>query len=492
MTIVVGGIWHETNTFSPLVTDRECFDRYQLIEGAAIRDTFAGTNSELGGMLDAAAELGVPLVPSIFGGALPSGIVTREMLALLVNRICTVVRETPDVTGVLLALHGAMVAEGVAQADAYVLSQVRRVLGPRRPLVCTLDSHANLTASAVAAADVLVGYDTLPHVDMAERGAEAVRLLVRLLDGEPPPHAAFRKLPLLSTPERQATTENPMQAVMAHCHRLERAPGIWTASVMLGFPYADVPHLGMATLAYADDPAQAEATADALAHDLWRQRHQFTPDLSPPGAAVQRARMTRGGPVMLIESADNVGGGAPGDGTILLNALLEAQPGSASIVIWDPVAAAAAAETGIGRRFRRQVGGNTLSLHGPPVWLDGRVEFCDALRYQRDRDYFRGQTIDLGLVARITVGDVHVILTSERLMPFDTLHLRRVGLSPPALDIIVMKSASNWSVAFGDIAAEAIYVDTPGVCSANLAHLPYEHFKGRCFPLDPDSVWPGP
>ena len=489
MSIVIGGIWHETNTFSPLATDRECFERFQLVEGEAILDVFAGTNSEIGGMIEAARELGVHLVPSIFGGALPSGKVKRSALDYFVDRICLQVRQTSGVNGVLLALHGAMVAEGLDEADAHVLRQVRRVLGPSRPLVATFDSHANLSEAAVRTADLLIGYDTLPHVDMAEHGAEALRLLHRMLREGRRPRAAFRKLPLLSAPQRQATTESPMREVMDRCRQLERDPGAWTVSVVLGFPYADVPHLGMAVLSYADRQRDADAAADTLAAEMWERREAFLPELEAPAPAVWRAASARAGPVMLIEPADNVGGGAPGDGTVILEALLACKPSSAAIVLWDPVAAAAAREVGAGGRFQRLVGGNTLALHGPPVPLDGRVEFCAEVRYRRDREYYRGQMINLGPVARVAAGGVEVVLTSERLMPFDTMHLRSVGLTPAALNIIVMKCASNWSVAFGDIAAEAIYVDTPGVCSSNLTRMPYSRFTGTCFPLEAATQW---
>ncbi len=489
MSVVIGGIWHETNTFSPLLTDLDCFRQFQLIEGDAIREVFDGTNSELGGMLEAARELGVDVVPTVFGGAVPSGRVSREALDYLVDRICAGLHAAPAADGVVLALHGAMVAEGLEEADAYVLRRVRQALGPDRPLVATFDSHANLTDAAVRSADVLVGYDTLPHVDMAERGSEALRLLHRLLRERRRPCLAFRKLPLLTTPQRQATTESPMREVMDRCHRLEREVGSWTASAVLGFPYADVPHLGMAALAYADEQAHADEMADALAGAIWERREAFVPELMSPARAIARAASPGEGPVMLIEPADNVGGGAPGDGTVVLKALLERASASAAIVIWDPVAAEAAREAGTGARFRQRVGGNTLALHGPPVALDGRVEFCDRVVYRRDRDYYRGQFIDLGVVARVAAGNVQVILTSERLMPFDTMHLRSVGLVPETLSIIVMKCASNWSVAFGDIASDAIYVDTPGVCSSNLARMPYTRLDRACFPLDMDASW---
>lgn len=483
MAVLIGGIWHETNTFSPLETDLDCFRRFQLVEGDAIAEVFAGTNSELGGMLEAAAQLAVTVVPTIYGGALPSGQVQRDALDYLIERICAGLTGKQHIEAVVLALHGAMVAEGLEQADAYVLARVRRALGPERPLVATFDSHANLTETFLRPADVLIGYDTLPHVDMAERGAEAMRTVIRLIRERRRPHVAFRKLPLLSTPQRQATTETPMREVMALCHRLERDPHTWTASAVLGFPYADVPHLGMAALAYADDQSRADEIADALAQQIWDRRIEFSPALASPAEAIAQAQARPDGPVMLIEPADNVGGGAPGDGTFILQALLAQARRPTAVVIWDPRAVAAAQEIGVGGRFRQPVGGNTLTLHGPPVVLDGEVAFCDRVIYHRDRDYFRGQRIDLGLVARIAAGDVQVILTSERLMPFDTMHLRKVGLVPEELGLIVMKCASNWSVAFGHIAARAIYVDTPGVCTSNLEHLPYTRLDRQYHPL---------
>ena len=485
MAVLIGGIWHETNTFSPLETDLDCFRRFQLVEGDAIPQVFAGTNSELGGMLEAATTLGIEVVPTIYGGALPSGQVQRAALDHLVERICAGLTGGRPIEAVVLALHGAMVAEGLEQADAYVLARVRQALGPERPLVATFDSHANLTETFVRPADVLIGYDTLPHVDMAERGAEAMRTVERLLRETRRPCVAFRKLPLLSTPQCQATTEAPMRAVMALCHRLELDPRTWTASAVLGFPYADVAHLGMATLAYADDQLRADEIADALAQQIWDHRDEFSPELASPLEAIQQAQTSPDRPVMLIEPADNVGGGAPGDGTLILHALLAQARRPAAVVIWDPRAVAIAQEIGVGGRFRHTVGGNTLDLHGPPVALDGEVAFCDGVVYRRDRDYFRGQRIDLGLVARIAVGQVQVILTSERLMPFDTLHLRKVGLVPEQLALIVMKCASNCSVAFGHIAARAIYVDTPGVCTSNLEHLSYTRLERHCHPLQP-------
>ena len=116
------------------------------------------------------------------------------------------------------------------------------------------------------------------------------------------------------------------------------------------------------------------------------------------------------GPFILSEPADNVGGGAPGDSTFILLALLAAGANGASVVLWEPEAAAAAARVGVGGRFKFAVGGKTHALHGTPVPIDGVVGFAAPVRYRRDASYMTGQPVDLGMVARIDVGGIRVVL----------------------------------------------------------------------------------
>jgi microcystin degradation protein MlrC len=487
--ILVGGVWHETNSFCPLPTDLAAFRRFLYAEGDALIATFRDTNTEIGGMIERAAALEFELVPTVFAGALPAGLVAREALDHIVARLCAGAN-AGKIDGALLALHGAMVAEGAEEADAHVAARVRATLGPDVPVVATFDLHANLSRALVDAVDLLIGYDTLPHVDMGDRGREAAVLLDRLLRGGARPCKAFRKLPLMLTPQTQATTDGPMRELMAECHAVERTPEIWTCSIVQGFPYCDVPQLGAAVLAYADTQAAADAAADRLALGYWRRREDLLPTLVPLAEAARLAATSNRGPLILAEPADSVGGGAPGDGTHLLRALLAARAGAGFVAIWDASAAAQAARAGVGGRFAAPVGGRTLPLHGAPVQLDGTVQFAGPVRYKRDKAYMTGQPVDLGLCARIDAGGLHVLLTSERLMPFDTMHLRAVGLDPARERFVSTKCGSNWASAFGDIAASHIYVDTPGITTSNLERLPYARAPRPIYPLDRATKWP--
>ena len=476
--VLFGGIWHETNSFCPVGTDLGAFRRFALVEGDALLTAYEGTNTEIGGFVAEARRQDFELVPTLFAGAIPSGLVNRTALDHLTDAVVARA-ERRDFDGVLFAIHGAMVAEGIDEADAYVLQRLRDAIGGDIPLVVTFDLHGNITQNLVDAADVLVGYDTLPHVDMAERGREAAQILRRLLDGAARPGKAFRKLPMLTVPQMQGTGSEPMRGIMAELHRLEQRTGLVTASVAPGFPYTDVPHLGMAVIAYGD---RADESADRLATLIWSRREQFRPHLLSPEEAVQRAMAEPRGPVFLTEPADNVGGGAPGDSTVLLAAMVAAHAAGV-VVIWDAAAATAAAATGIGGRYRGAIGGKTVPLHGSPFTIDGRVTFAGPVAYRRDAAYMTGQPVDLGLVATVAMGDVKVVLTSERAMPFDTLHLRRAGIVPEQERIVSLKCGSNWRAAFGDMAAAQYYVDTPGICTSNIERMPLSRLRGEYFPL---------
>jgi microcystin degradation protein MlrC len=387
------------------------------------------------------------------------------------------------------SLHGALVAEGEAHADAALVIRLRAAVGADVLLAATFDIHANLSPALFAAADLLIGYDTYPHTDMAARGREAAAGLAGILASGRRPAKAFRKLPLLTVPQVQATAETPMREVIAELHALEAMPDVLTASVAVGFPYADVPQQGVAVVAYGEQQAAVEAAAERLAAALWVRRHAFVPALVPADDAVRQALAGPPGPVVLVDVADNVGGGAPGDGTVILAALLAAGARDAVVVLWAPAAARACAALAPGARFRGTVGGSD-HRHGPPFELAATIERAGPVEYRRRSSYMTGQQVRLGQVAVIQAGGVRVVLTEQRAMPFDADHLRVVGVRPEAQRILVCKSAIGWQAAFGEIATRHIFVDTPGICPSDLRRLAYRNGAAACFPLDPDATWP--
>jgi len=99
---------HETNTFSNVRTDRAQFEARNLHYGGEIIETFRGTGTCLGGMIEAAERLGATLVPSVAAAASPAGLVTRDIYAHVKERVLADLMGAGRLDGVLLDLHGAM------------------------------------------------------------------------------------------------------------------------------------------------------------------------------------------------------------------------------------------------------------------------------------------------------------------------------------------------------------------------------------------------
>jgi microcystin degradation protein MlrC len=160
------------------------------------------------------------------------------------------------------------------------------------------------------------------------------------------------------------------------------------------------------------------------------------------------------------------------------------------VVLWAPEAAAEGRRLGVGRRFRGLVGGRIDDRHGPPVDLDGVIEFARTIEYRRGSSYMTGQLVRLGEVAIVNAGGVRIVLTEQRVMPFDADHLTVLGIEPAVQKILVCKSAIGWRAAFGDVAKAHIFVDTPGICASDLRQLGCSHGQQDMFPLNPEAAWP--
>ncbi len=487
--VFVTGFWHETNTFSATRTELADFHAYQYAEGDGLFSAFAYTNTEIGGVMNMALELDLNLIPGLFAGALPSGIITAGAFEEIRGRTLELLAAAGEIDGILVHLHGAAVAEGRDEADRDFLLAIRESL-PLVPIVATFDLHANLTEGLIAAADALVGYDTYPHNDMAERGAEAARILHRMLWSAKRPEKVFRKLPFAPPPQVQGTDAEPAVQIMAKMHEMEDWGGVWSASIAWGFPYADISHLGVGVLVQGDEFHHTNRIADELAVSIWRRRGEFDAGLIPVEQAVSQAMAAEAGPVILVDVADNAGGGSPGDGTTILAELLDQDARDAVVVLCDPEAVRAAKALGAGATFSANVGGKADDLHGPPVPLVGQVIFQEPVLYERRGDYMTGQRIDLGEVAVIRAGGVTVMLTEQKALPFDADHLAAAGIDAQAQRIIVVKSAIAWQAHFRTFAKGEIYVDTPGVCASNLKRFAYSKLQRDIYPIAEDGIWP--
>ena len=282
-------------------------------------------------------------------------------------------------------------------------------------------------------ADLLHGYKTYPHVDMAERGVEATERLLQVAAKRIRPTAALRTPPILPPLGNQGTARGPMRRLYDMADEMEKDPKVISVSVFAGFPLADIRPAGLGVYVVTDgDQALADRLADQLARAAWEHRHEFIHKALPVPEAVARALAAEGRPILLADMADNTGGGAAGDGTEVLRELLRVGARSAIVAcIWDPAAVRGVRE---GRRrpsrSRSRWAARWTTATAPRA-RDGHG--ADALRRplraQGPHDA-RGLPGRLGTTAVLDVNDVKIILISYRWQTLDPEMIRFVGLDP--------------------------------------------------------------
>lgn len=487
--VAIGGIAHETNTFVPEPTTLEAFRARSYLVGDDVVRRCRGAGNVIGGIIEAADGDEVELLPILVASALPGGRVESRAWSVLRSRFVDGLRARAvgpwPLDGVVLVLHGAMVAENDEDPEGPLLADVRTVVGPSVPIVGVLDSHANVSEAMVGAADVLVGYRTYPHVDVVERGRDAFALLRRVGGGGMRPVTALRRLPmLLPLPAQRTDGETAMRSVVELGRELEREPGIVAVDVAGGFPYADVTDAGVSVRVTADgDETLAETTADRLAAAFWHRRDRFRFDALDPDEAIDRAlaASSRSGLVVLAEVADNPGSGARGDGTLLLERLLErGVRGAVVAAIPAPEAVAAAFAGGRGETVR-------VAL-GPPG--QSRIDLAVRVRRLADGVFIAsgpmstGGPTRVGRTALLEIDGVEIVVCERRVAATDPALLRMVGIEPASRRLIVLKSSVHFRAAFGSLATAILEVETPGLSPSNLSSLPYRRVRRPIAPLD--------
>jgi len=388
-------------------------------------------------------------------------------------------------------LHGAMVSEDQLDCEGEILAEVRRRVGLNCPIVATLDMHGNVSPRMVEEANVLVGFRCNPHTDAYDRGVEAVKIVEQLLNDRTPTASSLIHPPLLLNALNTWTEKDPLYSVHQAAKGLLKDERIINISVMGGFGYADTPDTGMSVVTSTkDDKALADQVSRELAEIAWKHRSAAGYLGEDPVTAVERAMRSNRRPVVLADVGDNIGGGTPGDGTVLLQTLLDKGAEGAVVVIADEQAAATAYNAGIGSWLEMEVGGKHDCLHGDPVCLRCVVENISEGHFRiSGKDHFAnlyGNEVNMGLCAVVRCGRVRVLLTSKRTPPGDLNQIRSQGIEPTSQSILVVKSAVAFRGAYGSIAGEIIEVNTPGLCTSDLRSFNYKNLTRPVYPLDGD------
>ena len=489
--VLTAQIKHETNTFSILPTTLDSYRARVLYEGDDVTSLLKGTNNELAGIIDVAEEQGWLLFTPIAGDATPSGKVSTEAWEYLSGAVMDALRNEDPFDAVLLSLHGAMVTEGYDDAEGELLSRIRATVGPKVPVMATLDLHANVTIKMAENANALVTYRTYPHIDMAERGRQMAELLVRQFSGEVAGYETLigRLDQLDGFDHGRTTKEGPMTEALRQARAYENDEGIEVVSVNAGFSWADFHETGPSiSVTFSNNRERARAIIADLVAFGWETKEQSTIEHFSPEETMGKVRVAEPSdkPFVLADFSDNPGGGSYGDSPLLLKAMVESGIENAAFaVITDPEVATAAVQAREGAEISMPLGGKFDPSVTPPFEITGTVTKVSAdARFIFEGPMMKGVEAALGPSAVIKIGGVETVVITNRFQAYDRMFFLHFGIIPEEKSLVAVKSAHHFRAAYGPMAREIILVDAAGITSPDPNKFPFRNVRRPIWPLD--------
>jgi microcystin degradation protein MlrC len=475
--IFVASLATETNTFAPFPTGWSAFEENGIGRADELQ---GGQPSAMWAALSAMAQReGDLLIAGLTAFAQPSGRTVRRVYEALRDRLLDDLRSAGDVDVVLLLLHGAMVAEGYDDCEGDIIGRAREI-APQAVIGVELDPHCHLTAAMVEGADLIRIYKEYPHIDVVEQAERLYSQCRRVAFGDARPVAALVDTAMVGI---YPTFSPPMSEIVSELRAAEARPGRLAANIAHGFPWGDVADVGTRVLVYADDdPDLAAREASALAERLYAQRDALLPGYPDLAAALDRA-LAAEGRVVLGDHADNPGGGAPGDSTFVLKAMLDRGLCDAALgCMHDPAVAMIAADAGEGAKLRVRLGGKSGVASGVPLDLDVEVLAVRSDHHQGES----GTRMPVGLTVALRYEGVDLLVNTIRTQVYAPNFFTDCGIDLAEKRLIVVKSSSHFEAAFQPLADHLWRVATPGALQLDFAGFAYTLRDTRYHPRIPD------
>ncbi len=484
---------HETNTFSKIPTAFASFQAQDLfLDGPAAIAARGDSNTELAGFCDAARLHGWELVHVLSAIAQPAGRVTRDAFDRLTDPIVAAARQQrAQLHGIALGLHGAMVTDFCDDGEGELLARLRAVVGPDLPIAVTLDLHANVTQAMCRHANIMVSYQTYPHVDMRRTGAQAGDILHRTMAGEIRPVVLRAHLPMLDEVNGGRTDVGPMRERLQRARAYEQQADVFAVSINAGFARADIAEIGPSVIVVAQGYREPHRRfAAELADDIWLRRHDLINHFLDVDEAAQICRDHDHSqrPIVVADYSDNPGGGGYGDATKLLAALLKVGVTDACFgPIVDPETVQQLQRAAIGETVSVRLGGKTDDrLGGGPLDVQATLLLRSDGRYFADGPMTGGLDKTWGPTVVLRVGGIDILVTTLAAQMLDLAQFRTFGIDPATRKVVGIKSMQHFRAAFEPIASKVIVCDSGALCSPHYASNPYHKVPRPLFPLDQD------
>jgi microcystin degradation protein MlrC len=485
MRIFLATMGTETNTFASFPTGLDDF-RGKFWEEDSIANVVPSPwAAPAQQWLKHAKALGWDVVESLHAFAEPAGPTVRAAYETMRDRILDDLRNAGPIDAVLMFLHGAMVADGYDDCEADFLGRMRELVGPGVRIGVELDLHAHIDHRLLEATDLIVFYKAYPHIDYAARADDLFELMRRTLAREIEPVMALFDCKVMGL--FPTTREGPMPGFVEEMFAAEGRNGILSLSLNHGFPWADVPHAGAKMLAVADrDMAVAERAAEDFGGRFYAIREAACLPFVPLADAIAEASKPGDRPLLLADTSDQTGGGAPGDTTHMLRAMIEAGIRNAVYgPLWDPLAVGICFSVGVGSRLRLRIGGKYEPHSGPALDVDAEVLFLKRDAFQ---DQLEDERVPIGDVAVIRAEGIDILLNTRRSGVFSPTMFTHHGIVLEGRQMIGLKNLYRHTDIFAPLVRGQLYVATPGACPPDWASIPFRRIPRPIWPLDPDPL----
>jgi len=487
-TVLTAEISHETNTFSRRKTGRQAFmARYALMGDAAIAER-GHENTELAGFLDAGRHYDWTVQHILSAAAGPSGKIRRKAFDWLCEPILNAL-ETQTFDGILLGLHGAMGLDFSEDGEGELLQRIRDQVGMDIPIAITLDPHANVSPQMCELANIIVSFNTYPHIDMRVIGRQAGDILQRTMCKEITPQTLRVSRPMLEEVNGGRTDIGPMIERLIKARAYEQLDDVFAVSINAGFASADVKAIGPTVLVTCQGNIKAHREfAERIADDIWDKRfdvlnHYLTTTEAATLAANYQAI---DGPLIIADYADNPGAGGYGDSTNLLKALLDAGVSDACLgPLVDAKSARLLSAHALGDCVQIDLGGTTdPHFGGGPITVKGELLSVSDGHFIGDGPMIHGLSGNFGTTVVLHVQGIDILIVSMARQMLDLQQFKAFGINPQDKKVVALKSMQHFRAAFEPIAGQIIVCDSGALCTPRYDRLPYRNVPRPIFPLD--------
>jgi microcystin degradation protein MlrC len=478
----------ETNTFSPMPTGWNVWNDFLLIHST---EPVEGPMDPLQLLGPIAAQRGWVISRGLLAYAMPAGITPTPVYESLRDELISDLKAAMPLSGVILLLHGAMVAGDCNDCEGDILARIRRVVGPDIPVGAVLDLHGNVSDQMLQEATVLVGYKEYPHIDIFQRLEDLFHMIADAAEGKIQPVMSSFQVPMIGL---YHTTREPMKSLVGEMEALENQEAVLNVWLAHGFPWSDVPFLGARAVAVTDNnPALAADLAEKMGRKFFDLRNDVFAGPDTLRNCLDIALAAKTGPITIADTSDNPGGGAPSDSTFFLAEMIARNINNAAIAtIWDPVAVTICEDAGIGACLPLRIGGKLGPSSGNPVDVTATVIGLAENVLQE----LGGSQMSMGRCAAIKIhlnqdgvqngpseAGIDVILSQYRVQTVAPNIFAELGIDPALKKILIVKSTQHFHAAFAPISSEILYAGDMGTLQGDMTTIPYRH-------VDTNRLWP--